>query len=72
MLTILNTHVDPIERPNAPMDGNLTTGDSPKTIIKRNIRTPDGMFPTADIYNKARGIFYRARRWDRKRPVTIL
>ena len=72
MLTILNTHIQRIERPQAGNDGNLTNGELPKTIIKRNIRTPDGMFPTPGIYNKARGIYYRAKKWDRKRPVSIL
>ena len=72
MLSILNTHIGPMERPTAPTDGNLTNGELPKTIIKRNIRTPDGIFPSPDIYNKARGIYYRARKWDPKRPATIL
>jgi hypothetical protein len=72
MLTILNTHTEPMERPKAPTDGNLRNGELPRTIIKRNIRTPDGMFPSADIYNQARGIYYRARKWERKRPAAIL
>ncbi len=72
MLTILNTHTE-IKRPASPANGDTSqNSEMPKTIIKRNIRTPDGMFPTTDIYNRARGIFYRARKWDRKRPVTIL
>ena len=72
MLSILNTHIDPWERPQSqPLDGNIRGGETPKTIIRRNIRTPDGMFRSPDIYNRARGIYNRAKRWERKRPVTI-
>ena len=72
MLSILNTHIEPWERPQQRIDGNIPAGEIPKTIIRRNIRTPDGMFRSPDIYNRARGIYNRAKRWERKRPVTIL
>jgi hypothetical protein len=54
----------------SPESAAAETADTP--VIIRNLRMTEAVTETADIYERARGIYYRARRSRRVRAANIL